>query len=1069
MLLHEVETNPQNERSWWKLLAFPMLVCHRLPRGGADNAAYEFNKRSKAFTAQQYHALWKQARDVTLQNKTPAAPAAQQPQRRQGRQGQQQQQPAPAPAPRGAVPAAPATAAAAVAAAADAAPPPPHAPAQAPADAAAVAAQGAAPAVAQAAAQAVGAALQPDAPAGQPQAADVPPAPQHQQQAPAAPVAAPAAAPAGQQQQRQQQRDDPLDDDGAAVMPARNPRPHRVGDVRRHGFDLGFDTDVADIDDVPPESIKRALRFAHQGNLSRGISALGAAEVALPTPENLAKMQELHPQSPPPAGTPLPKVRLDIDDFHSKDVKGMLRSFPPCSAAGLSGLTPGLLLQFANNPASGICGPLAAVINLIAHGNVPPLARRFLFGARLCGLLKKDGGIRPVACGDTMRRMAGKWLARQIRSKLGGLMPHQVGVGLSNGADVAVHSMRCFVGEALNRAGRDEQFCIAAIDIKNAFNTLDRGFMLKSIAELAPDLLNYALAAYSMPSLLSFGGKLLASSTGPHQGDPLGSLFFSLALATIMTEPRMADLLTELRTKFAYIDDLNLAGRFRDVRAAMEHFTRLAAAAGLQVNERKTVLYAPTDLELPATPFPRQPINDLVVLGVPCGPMDDALRVLAPSIDKWRAQLNVIGAIERKHIALAMLHFCASGAKANHLMRGLGPAPIWKPCDEMIHVALESICGVKLPAAAALQATLRITDGGLGIRLIEPHAPVAYCTALRRTIENESVLCNRPHTEMLRNHAIDVAEHSPELATFPKAQGLLVSFLRLERTEVAPRDMQRKVSTEVETARIASLHALFAQTPTERRDRARLAATSAKGSGLWLYGSVFSSAGRLWLDDGAFMAAIRLRLGLPLGPAVPCVLCLGKCVSDELGDHTLSCTAGGQKTLLHQSVLDEVFKLSEKAGAMPKREAHPFPGVDAGMRLDVVIRLPGSRDTAELCDVAITHALAAGHLTGAYATTPAGAATAYESVKTNKYAAAVARAQQSGQRIVLRPLVFDTFGALSTNCAVVVKQLAKLAGRRVGLAESTAVRNALHRLNFTVVLGTARVANMNAAALCAQP
>jgi len=225
----------------------------------------------------------------------------------------------------------------------------------------------------------------------------------------------------------------------------------------------------------------------------------------------------------------------------------------------------------------------------------------------------------------------------------------------------------------------------------------------------------------------------------------------------------------------------------------------------------------------------------------------------------------------------------------------------------------------------------------------------------------------------------------------------------------------------------------------------------------------------LWLDDGAFMAAIRLRLGLPLGPARPCVLCLGRGVSDELGDHTLSCTAGGQKTLLHQSVLDEVFKLSEKAGAMPKREAHPFPGPDAGMRLDVVIRLPGSRDTAELCDVAITHALAAGHLAGAYATTPAGAATAYESVKTNKYAAAVARAQQLGQRIVLRPLVFDTFGALSTNCAVVIKQLAKLAGRRVGLAESTAVRNALHRLNFTVVLGTARVANMNAAALCAQP
>jgi hypothetical protein len=47
-------------------------------------------------------------------------------------------------------------------------------------------------------------------------------------------------------------------------------------------------------------------------------------------------------------------------------------------------------------------------------------------------------------------------------------------------------------------------------------------------------LFNYAAAAYGHESLLQFADAFLASRAGVHQGDPLGPLFFALALVVIL-------------------------------------------------------------------------------------------------------------------------------------------------------------------------------------------------------------------------------------------------------------------------------------------------------------------------------------------------------------------------------------------------------------------------------------------------------------------------------------------------------------------------------------------------------
>lgn len=51
---------------------------------------------------------------------------------------------------------------------------------------------------------------------------------------------------------------------------------------------------------------------------------------------------------------------------------------------------------------------LSSFINLVLAGEVAPLARPFFFGASLIALTKKDGGVRPITVGCTLRRLAAK-------------------------------------------------------------------------------------------------------------------------------------------------------------------------------------------------------------------------------------------------------------------------------------------------------------------------------------------------------------------------------------------------------------------------------------------------------------------------------------------------------------------------------------------------------------------------------------------------------------------------------------------------------------------------------------
>lgn len=842
------------------------------------------------------------------------------------------------------------------------------------------------------------------------------------------------------------------------VAPAADTHRFAVEDL---GVQLGFDTDV-DAGAVDHETQLRAVRLAKAGNLARANASLSAAQLAAPDVANADKMRRLHPQSAAPQ-IPVKPAFLALDRPHAAQIKSLMRTFPPMSAAGLSGLTPGHLLQLVTSPSHNVAEPLAEVVAMIALGQVEGDIRRYIFGARLHGFNKKDGGIRPIACGDVLRRLAAKWLMQQARSRINGVMPYQVGVGFPNGVDVAVQSTRLFVDQAKTAQGKAAKKCVASVDISNAFNTLNRTAMLAAIAKLAPYLLDYAICAYGEGSRLYYGEHVIESTTGPQQGDPLSSLFFPLALAAVYTSVAdLRDRIAKIDVRVLYQDDINLCGNWADVKVILERLVAELAKIGLNVNVRKTVVYAPADVALGATDYPVVDIDKLVVLGCPVGGGVDEL--LKPAVDKWEKQLAVISALPHKHVALALLHYCASSAKVMHLMRGLGNIPLWRRCDDLVAKALFSIVGGLLPPKAYSQATAPLRFGGLGIRQIAIHATVAHCVSLRRAIEHHQTLCSVDHTAVLRDRAVSLANACTSLATTTTFKDKFLDVLRSDGSRVSAKDLQSSASHAIEEQRH---NARLADPTLNVRERSRIIACTAKYTGLVFYGSVFTTAARLWLDDVTFVTAARLRLGIPLGPERPCLLCHGKDKADALGDHSLSCMSGGNKTLLHHEVLDVVFDLASKLGGIPAREAHPFPdAADINLRMDVVVRCPGDRDKALLCDVAIVNPLARAHLNNAAARDlPAGAATAYEATKVAKYGVAAAALANAS----LRPLVFDTFGALSETCVTTVKDFAMLWAGRAGLTRSAAMRIVAHRLVYTIVRGAARIANLNAVALADRP
>ena len=120
--------------------------------------------------------------------------------------------------------------------------------------------------------------------------------------------------------------------------------------------------------------------------------------------------------------------------------------------------------------------------NIILAGIIPDNVCKIFYGASLMALSKKDNGVRPIAIGLTLRRLAGKVIMGKLRDPCITLLhPHQTGVGMKRGAEIATHALRQFMGQE-----HREDKVLVKIDFKNAFNTARRDVILRKVREETP-------------------------------------------------------------------------------------------------------------------------------------------------------------------------------------------------------------------------------------------------------------------------------------------------------------------------------------------------------------------------------------------------------------------------------------------------------------------------------------------------------------------------------------------------------------------------------------------------------
>lgn len=283
-------------------------------------------------------------------------------------------------------------------------------------------------------------------------------------------------------------------------------------------------------------------------------------------------------------------------------VLASIQSFPKGTSPGSSQLRAQHLLDVlrgTTTPAAIDClSELTTWINILLAGRAHPLISPWLCGAPLTALNKKNGGVRPIAVGETIRRLISKLCCSFIHPFLPEMfLPEgQVGVGIRGGLEAAIHASRYYIQEH----HQNTDLCLLKVDFTNAFNEVNREVFLDRVQEDLPELFGWTNWCYSRPANLFFGDHRITATGGVQQGDPLGPLLFSLVLSDLL---RSLDVPSRVDLNIWYLDDGSLIGPRSIISQVVKEIETQGPQYGLLLNLSKCELYWPSG----NTQFPEFP------------------------------------------------------------------------------------------------------------------------------------------------------------------------------------------------------------------------------------------------------------------------------------------------------------------------------------------------------------------------------------------------------------------------------------------------------------------------------
>ena len=569
-----------------------------------------------------------------------------------------------------------------------------------------------------------------------------------------------------------------------------------------------------------------------------------------------------------------------------------------------------------------------------------------------------------------------------------------------------------------------DDWVIAKLDFKNAFNTVHRSWVLRAVSEKIPELFSFCKLAYGSPSKLRFGDLTIWSCEGVQQGDPLGPLLFCIAV-----QPFLSNLQSVLRIGF--LDDVTLGGPASTVGIDVVSFSTACSGIGLDLNVTKCELISKNQGQLPDSlrAFIQLTPDNASCLGTPLlvgAVMNSLLNNMKAKLSRAFGRLSLISA----HDALIILRSCLGAANMIYMLRSspCSDHPCLPEIDTLLRRAASDIFNVVFSDDQWLQASLPISWGGLGIRSVSLLAPSAHLASAAGTSDLQSRILG--HSDYPKDQELD------------RVSVLWSSLCPNEDTMVLSTGRQHDRDSRV----CKSLfHTLLARQES-LVDRARLLAVSAPHSSDWLHALPISACG-LRLDNEAIRVAVGLRLGSKL--CEPHVCSCGAHV-DHRGLHGLVCRKSAGRIGRHQHLNDVICRTFIKAGIPSVKEPPGLSRTD-GKRPDGATQIPWSSGKCLIWDVTVTDTLAASNLPLS-STAPGEAAEFAAEKKVAKYALL-------SDHYIFQPIAFETLGpvnqtALNFIGSLGLKSQASSGDSRSGSFLWQRLSVVIQRYNAVCLLGT---------------
>ena len=383
-----------------------------------------------------------------------------------------------------------------------------------------------------------------------------------------------------------------------------------------------------------------------EGAVSKAEKYLQAAGIHKYEPRILDRLLELHPQSPLPSLPPTDSLTAEIT-CSEDEVRQAIITFPAGSAPGLSQLRPSHLKEGLGCGNSMVQEAfLEALTEFVCRGlrwTLPSECAQGLLAANLIPFKKPRDpqGVRPIAVGETLRRLTAKVALAQAPKSRGLLPPLQCGVGVHDSVNsIVVATMR-----ATQLMEQNPSLRLIQVDMKNAFNSLWRENILEYVSNFLPSLLPWAAWSLCNPSTLFWGQHSLPSTTGVQQ-------------------------------YWWYLDDGNILAPADQVPRIFERLSVLFTRAGLTINAGKCQIFGmageSVNLILNGISVPEHSgassDDGVVLLGVPIGGVEFIKDRLTELVASAREYCNKLLELQDAQVVLTLLRLCGGTCRIVHLM-----------------------------------------------------------------------------------------------------------------------------------------------------------------------------------------------------------------------------------------------------------------------------------------------------------------------------------------------------------------------------------------------------------------